>query len=195
MSLVEYEELRLWMGLQPGQDEALLGDLLSGLTTLFENQCGRPACPFGKAQPGRVEIVDPIPGSRKLWVDYPIQALTAIAVGRDVAVPDLTLNPALAAQVVWRVGQRIITRTDGGVWRYTRLYPSWVKVTYDAQADLPKDAKLAIQSVAAKLYREKDTGVLKSWTLGDESQTLETAAAQDTTWAGALENHSRGIVL
>lgn len=192
MPLVDYEELRLFMALPAGQDEAVLGDMLSAATALFEGDCGRAECPFGKAQPGRVEVLEGIRGSRKLWLDYPIQVLTSVVTGLDVAAPTETLNPAAASSLVWRVGSRLITRTDGYVWR--GWAPSWIKVTYDAQAYLPKDAKAAIMQLVAKIYREKGTGVVKSWTLGDESQTLETAVAESKEWASAVQNHSRGII-
>lgn len=206
MPLVEYEEQRLYMALSAGQDEALLGDLLSATTRVFEKSVGRELCPYGKAQLGRAEVIDPIAGSRKLWLDYPIQQVTAIALGRDVNAPDETLSPTDAARVVWRVGQRIITRTDGGVWRsgyygdrtggaqWRGASPRWVKVTYDTQADLPRDVKLAVMQVTATIWRTKGTGVIKSWSLGDESQTIEIAAAQDLSWVAAIRENSRGVV-
>jgi hypothetical protein len=215
MPLVDYEEQRSLLKLDPGTDEAFIGDLLDEATALFEGQCGRTKCPFSKAIPARVEILDARPGSNQLWLDYPIAVVSSIALGRNVEAPDETLAPANADQVVWRAGERILTRTDGGLWEANSPLlsfarggawpdpqcrargPSWVKVVYDTQADLPKDAKLAVMRAAAAVYNQRGLEGLTNKSAGDESQSVTATFAMfadsDPAWKLAVENNKHHV--
>lgn len=194
------DDLALLLGLTDAQAELaddLLTALVDGAEGLFEADTGRAAIPFRAAQSGRVEIRDGS-RSRKLWLDYPVATVTAIAIGVDVGDPAETLAPADARKVVWRVGARLLTRTDGGSWG-GGCWPAYVKVTYDAQADLPEDAKAAVLRLAAAMWGQRATltAGIASETLDNYSVTYTTQSAfadvarQDPAWAIAVARHRR----
>jgi hypothetical protein len=56
--------------------------------------------------------------------------------------------------VVYGVGSRIITRTDGGKFG-TVGQPRYIQVVYDHQGNLPEDAKIAIKRACALIYRQR----------------------------------------
>lgn len=197
--LATAEDLALLLGLTDAQAELaedLLTSLLDGAESLFEADTGRSAIPFLAAQSGRVEIRDGS-RSRKLWLDYPVSAVTAAVIGVDVASPDVTLTVADARSIVWRVGKRELVRTDGGCWQSG--CPSFVKVTYNAQADLPEDAKAAVLRLAAAMWGQRSTltAGVASETLDNYSVTYVTQSAfaevarQDPAWAIAVSRHRR----
>lgn len=186
--LATVDDLTLLLGLAEGTDEDLLQLLLDGAEALFESDAARAAAPFQSAQTGRVEILEGR-RSRQLWLDYPVQTVTAIALGVDVNSPTETLTPGDATKVVWRAGSRRLTRTDGGHWQTGD--PSYVKVTYDAQADLPEDAKLAILKLAAAMYQRGGTEGVRSETLDTYSVTFAHVAQEDPAWQLAVNYHRR----
>jgi hypothetical protein len=203
--LASVDDLALLLGLTEAQAELgedLLTQLLDGAEALFEAETGRGDVPFAAAATGRVEILE-ARRSRRLWLDYPIATVTAIALGADVSTPSETLAPADATKVVWRAGERAIVRVDGGVWSTTcrpfEAAPSFVKVTYNTQADLPDDAKAAVLRLAAAMYGQRP-----SLTQGIASETLDNysvsfvnqsmfadAARTDPAWAIAVARHRR----
>lgn len=216
--LASVDELATLLGLtETEQDTAedLLTLLLDSAEAVFESQVDRLERPFQAAQSGRVEIHEGI-GSTKLGLDYPIGTVTAIALGLDVAAPTETLSPADATKVVWRAGQRTLTRTDGGVWTsqgsallsWARggplvpdefdTLPGYVKVTYDAADDLPADAKLAVLGLAALMYRQSGAEGVQSETLDNYSVTFAKASQVAETvpgWLPAVQRHRRLVAV
>jgi hypothetical protein len=173
--LASVDDLALLLGLTEAQAELgedLLTQLLDAAEALFEAETGRGDVPFAAAATGRVEILE-ARRSRRLWLDYPIATVTAIALGADVSTPSETLAPADATKVVWRAGERGIVRVDGGLWSTTcrpfEAAPSFVKVTYNTQDDLPDDAKAAVLRLAAAMYGQR-TGASPK---GLASETLD----------------------
>jgi len=192
--LVLYEEACEFLDLEPGTDSVLLTGLIAEATSLFEKACGRDTAPFGAPITGRVEIKEADPGSRTLWLDYPIASITSIVSGQNVAAPDETITPADTTQVVWYAGNRSIIRTDGGMWR--RWSPRWVKVVYNTLDDRPGDAKIAIKRRVAALYGQRGKEGFTSVTRGARSWTIGTSAQaeEDVIWRDAVQNHSRSWV-
>lgn len=216
--LATAEALALLLGLTEtaaAAQEDLLELLLEGAEGLFEAETDRSDTPFRTAQTARVEIQEAVTGP-KLWLDYPIAAVTAIALGVDVANPSETLDATVATQVVWRVGQRILTRTDGGLWSASgggavlswarggplvpddvEPRPSFVQVTYNAQAELPADATFAVLRLATQLYRQQGTEGIASEQLDKyavtytSAATFADAARKDPAWAVAVAKHRR----
>lgn len=192
--LASVGDLALLLGLAEGTDEDLLTVLLDGAVALFESQTGRTLTPFASGVTGRVEILDARPATR-IWLDYPIQDVTAIALGVDVANPDETLNPDDPKKVSWRVGQRVLMRTDGRLWTTAwgsfDRWPSFIQVTYDTQDDLPADAKLAVLQLASAMYRRGGAEGIRSETLDNYSVTFAQAAAEDPAWQLAVNHHRR----
>lgn len=193
MPLVLYEEEREFLGLPSGTDVVLISSLLDEATLLFEKSCGRDKAPFASPITGRIEIHEPYAWSTRLWLDYPILTITSIVLGRDVANPDETLNPADPTKVVWRVGEQELVRTDGGVWK--RYWPSWTKVVYNTQDDRPGDVKLAIKRMVAAAYQLRGKEGFSSITRGERSWTMAEMATEspDPFWQAAVNNHSSWI--
>lgn len=198
--LATVDDLALLLGLTETQAdlaEDLLTQLLDSAEALFESETGRLGLPFQAAQTGRIEILR-APRSANLWLEYPIAQVSKVAMGLDVEAPTETLDPTDAAQLVWRAGQRLLERTDGRGWSgwcATRF----VKVTYDAQADLPEDAKAAVLRLAAAMWGTKGNlnAGLASETLDNYSATyvnqsmFADAARQDPAWVIAVARHRR----
>lgn len=183
------------------QNDDLLQALLDDAEALFLSHTGRVACPFSAAISGRVEIHE-APADRLLFVDYPVDAITDIVIGPDIANPTDTLDVTDATQVVWREGSRQIVRMDD-FWRLPAPWcaaPSFVQVTYDTQEDLPPDAAAAVLSLAATGWNTSRTasGTIQSEQLDNYQVTYALArdamtivAQQSPAWAIAVARHRR----
>lgn len=183
--LVTPSEFRSFLGDAPDSDEALLAQLLEDVEALFEAQTLRPTGSYAPAVLGRTEVLDGT-GSARLYLAYPIAVLTSIVLGYDPAAPEETLDVANKLVVVYGVGSRIITRTDGGRFGTVRQ-PRFVEVVYDHQGDLPANAQLAIKSVAATAYRRRGSEEAQQESVGAYSRTmLEHVAEDDPFWPMAV---------
>ena len=190
--LVSLAELKDYLGEVPAfEDDNVLEGLIDGVESLFASETGRTLGSYQGAGLARTEVHDGT-GSRDLFLDYPITALTSVKLGHDVAVPDETLTIADRNVIVYGAGQRRITRTDGGTFGRDR-HPRYVHVVYDFGADLPDNALLAIKSVAALAYRRRGSEAEKSETLGSfYSHTLvDEIATTDPFWRSAVIANAR----
>lgn len=167
-------------------DDVILQALLDHVEALFESATLRTPGSYTAAATAQTAVLDGT-GSSRLYLPYPIAALTSIKLGYDSASPDETLAVANKAVVVYGVGSRVITRTDGGQFG-TVGQPRYVQVVYDHQGSLPEDARLAIKSVAANAYRRRGSEDVKSETEGSfYSHTMvEDVAASDPFWKMAV---------
>lgn len=125
-------------------DPALLESALSASADLFSRACGRHERPFACGQLGRTETHDGT-GSREFYLDYPIAALTSVAVNGT----PLTIG---STGVRFVAGRRRLVRVDGGVFGCVGE-PFAIEAVYDAATDLPDAAKRAILNGAAILFR------------------------------------------
>jgi hypothetical protein len=139
---------------------------------------------YTAAATARTEVLDGT-GSSRLYLAYPIAALTSIKLGYDSTAPTETLDATNKSVVVYGVGSRLITRTDGGVFGTVRQ-ARYVEVVYDHAGNLPEDAKLPIMEVAASAYRNRGSEGMKSETVGSfYSYTRDdavAAAANNVNW-------------
>jgi hypothetical protein len=194
--LVSVADLKLYLGDAPASaDDVLLGQLIDDVEALFASETGRDITSFRDAGTGRVEVLDGT-GSRDLYLDYPIAALTSITLGYDASVPDETLLVTDKNVIVYAVGGRKITRTDGGLWGRAGQ-PRYVTVTYNYGADLPDSASLAIKSVTAMAYRRRGSESEKSETVGSfYSHTMvNDAAVDDPYWTAAVVANRRTLLV
>jgi hypothetical protein len=186
--LVTLPELKTYLGDAPttGEDDELLDQLITNVEALFESATLRATGCYTAAAVGRTEVLDGT-GSSRLYLTYPIAVLTSIKLGYNSAAPDETLAVANKSVVVYGVGSRIITRTDGGRFGTVRQ-PRYVQVVYDHQGNLPEDARLAIKSVCATAYRRRGSEDVKSETAGSfySHTMLDDIAASDPFWKMAV---------
>jgi hypothetical protein len=184
--LVTLAELTAYLGDAPAADETVLERLLEDVEALFEAATLRPAGSYAAAATARTEVLDGT-GSARLYLAYPIVAVTSIKLGYDPATPDETLDPTNKLVVVFGVGSRVITRTDGGKFGTVRQ-ARFVQVVYDHAGDLPENAKLAIKSVAATAYRRRGSEEAQSETIGGfyDRTMLENVAVNDPFWPTAV---------
>jgi hypothetical protein len=184
-TLAEFEE---FLGGVVAAEATLRQSLLDGTEADFERECGRASVPFVAAQSARAEVRDGV-GSDAVWLDYSITTLTSVTLGYNHASPDETL---VVGDLIYAAGSRRIVRLDG--WFGAFGAPRYIKVTYDAAADLPLDAKLAVLSEAARRYRSRGSEEVKSETMGPYSVTYansSTGTNGDTDWSRAVANHTR----
>jgi hypothetical protein len=122
------------------------------------------------------------PGRKRLYLTYPIDVLTSIKLGYATSE---TLDVTSKSAVVYGVGSRVITRTDGGKFGCVGQ-PRYVAVVYDHLGNLPADAQLAIKSVVSSVYRNRGSEGMKSETVGSfysyTRDDLATATATDPFW-------------
>lgn len=169
--LVSLPELSSFLGGVDSSEDALLEALLDHVEGLFQERVGRRLRPYQAKQDGRVEVRDGT-GSCMLTLDYPIAALTApIKIGRDTSNPTETLDPTDVDVLVFTAGRRAIHRTDGGVWGCANE-PRTVHVTYDAAADVPSHAKLAVKRVCALIYRQRGSEDASEETIGGYTRRM-----------------------
>lgn len=195
--IVTVAELKEYLGDAPAtSDDTLLGHILDDVEALFESATLRPPGYYTAADTGVTEVLDGT-GTSRLYLSYPIAAVTSIKLGYDSASPTETLNPASKSVVVYGFGQRVITRTDCGRFGFVRQ-PRYVEVVYDHQGNLPQDAKLPIMEVAASLYRNRGSEGMRSETVGafysytrDDAQTI---ADSNPNWQRAVENNTPAVL-
>jgi len=188
-TLVTSGDLFDFLGLTTEQ-QSLADDLAGLVEALLLQQCGRgPERPFQAAQPGRVEIHDGT-GNPLLWLDYRVDTLTSVLLGQNPSTPDETLNVSDPAVLVWGVGSPRIARVDGR--RFGCLdRPRYIQVTYDAQADAPAEASLAVLRVTAAVRRQRGSEDAKSERMGAYSADLAAVAQDDPVWQMAVAGLGR----
>jgi hypothetical protein len=185
--LVSLAELKSYLGdAPPSDDDAVLAELLDNVEANFASETGRTIDSFQAASSARTEVLDGT-GSRELYLDYPVTALTSVKLGYDASSPDETLAVSDKNVLVYAAGSRRLVRTDGGRFGHSD-WPRYVTIVYDFGADLPDSAKLAIKSVAASAYRRRGSEAEKSETLGAfYSHTLiDSLATTDPFWTSAV---------
>jgi len=180
--LVTLGDVKAFIADVPDTDDTMLQSLLDQIEDTLEQDCGRAARPFAAPQLGRQEVHDGT-GTAILWLDYPITALTSLIIGPSTAAPDETLAVADPAVLSWTMGSARVCRVDGGV--FPRL-PLRVHVTYDAGADLPALAALAVTRAAALIYRQRGAEDVKSERLGAWSADYGAVAQADPVWQRAV---------
>ena len=183
--LVTLAEFKQFLGAEaPADQDDLLSFLLDSFEELFEATCGRHDRPFQAAQTDRVEIHD---GTRSplLFLDYPIETVSAIVIGADPLAPDETLDPDDVAVVTWRAGRHRLARVDGGTWGCQGA-PNVVRVTYTTQDDLPARASLAIKRVAAGTWRQQGAEELTAERTSTFSREFRKVADEDSIWQLAV---------
>jgi hypothetical protein len=190
--LVSLLDFKAFLAVEDTADDDLLDGLLDAVEEAFEQEAGRRRRPFRAAQSARVEVRDGT-GCALLFLDYSITTVSAIALGPDPDAPDETLDPADFAVVAWRAGERWIRRLDGGVWRCLDE-PNVVRITYDAEADLPQMPGLAIKRVAAALYRQRGAEDVTGERTSTYSRELARVSETDPIWPLALRPYRAELV-
>jgi hypothetical protein len=189
--LVTADDLQAHLGLGAEADQELLQGLADAVEAMFLQACGRAARPFlAAAENGRVELHDGT-GSGSLWLDYPAAsaaAVTSLTIGADHDDPDETLT---ADDLVVVTGSREVRRLDGcwGAGFGALDAPARVRVTYDAAAEAPVDAKLAITRVAAAIYLQRGSEGARSERTGAVQTDWAAIAAGDPVWQAAVAAH------
>lgn len=188
LTLVTVAGLQDYLGLASGTDDEILTTLALGAEALFAAGCGRSACPFQDAESGRIEVQDAT-GTHELWLDYGIAALTSIVV-RRCGHADETLDGTDTNVLRFVTGRARVTRVDGG--RFGRAGEAdAIVATYDASADLPDDAVLAVTRAVARVYRQLGAEDVKSERVGSYSADLATTIDGDEVWVAAIAAHRR----
>lgn len=186
--LVSVSELKSFLGDAPvSDDDAVLTALLDDVEASFTSASLRTPGFYTPATTARTEVLDGT-GSTRLYLTYPISVLTSVKLGYNAAAPTETLSVSNTSVLVYGVGSRVITRTDGGKFGTVRQ-PRYVQVVYDHAGNMPDDARMAIKSVAAMAYRRRGSEEAKSETIGAfYSRTMiEDIAASDPWWAKAVQ--------
>lgn len=152
----------------------------------LERACSRSDRPFTGEQAARTEVHDAT-GTCLLFLDYSIGALTSVKLGADVAAPDETLVVNDQTLLAWGVGGRRLVRVDDGTFGVAGV-PRYVHVTYDAAADLPDLAALAVKRATAALWGQLGGEGLTAERLGAYSADYAPAAIEaDPVWQLALQ--------
>lgn len=192
--LVTLAELKTYLGDAPASsDDTLLQALLDNVEALFESATLRPAGYYTAAATARTEYKDGT-GSKSLYLDYPVSVLTSVTLGYDSSeVLDLTDRSVIA----YAVGSRKLTRTDGG-WFGNVGQARYIAVVYNHQGNLPVDAKLAIESVVASVYRQRGSEGMKSETVGAfysyTRDDIASATASDPFWTAAVQANTPAVI-
>lgn len=189
--LVTLAEFDTWLGGAVTAENTLRQAILDQVEATFLRECGRELVPFADTQAARAETRDGT-GTAFLFLDYPVTTLTSVTLGYDPLTPDETVD---ITQVVRGAGRRRLVRIDGGAFGGFGA-PRYVKVVYDAGADLPTDVKAAILRMAATMYRRRGSEEVKSETMGPYSVTfanVDQVAAADPVWAAAVAGHTRSV--
>lgn len=199
--LATVDDLALLLGLTEAQadlNEDLLTLLLDGSEALFLAEAHRTRTPFQPARLAQVELHEGT-FSTRLWLNYPVAAVSAITLGSDPENDPLeTIDISTPVVVLIQPGLRLLVRRDGGRWQ-RGPDPSFVRVVYDTQRDLPADATAAVLRLAAAMWGQRTTltGGITSETLDNYSVTYGSQAAfvdaarLDPAWAVAVSAHRR----
>lgn len=183
--LVGASEVARHLGLE--DVDQVLRDLIDRVEAFFVADCGREEEPFQEAQAARVERQNGT-GMARLWLDYPVSVLTTVKLGYNSTVPDETLSVSDRTKLVWDAGQRWIERVDGGVFGH-QGQPSYIEVKYDAAADVPIDAGLAIVRGVAAIYEQRGAEDVTNETIGGYRADLASVLAGDAVWQRAVARH------
>jgi hypothetical protein len=181
--------------------EAFLGDidtadasLVASLTALIDDventflrECGRPDRPFGAADAARVETRDGT-GCDTLYLQRDVVSLTSVLLGFDYTDPDETLDPTALDELNWRTGSARVQRLDGAFFGWAGQ-PNYIRVTYSAAADLPRDAAIAIQRVVAAVWRKRGSEDVSSERIGPYDNAYLAAADAEPLWQMAVRHH------
>jgi hypothetical protein len=186
-ALVTIQEVKDYLAVTGTAEDGVLQPILDDVEARFLHETARTRAPFAAAQTGRMEVLKGT-GCERLHLDYPIADVTTIVLGFDSATPDETLDPDDKAVVIWAVGSTIIERIDGG-WFGRFGAPSYCHVTYNTQADKPRDAARAVIQAAATVYRQRGSEDAKSETIGGQTVTMADPYGAD--WQEAVANHTR----
>lgn len=191
--LVALADFETFLGDNTASEQSVRTGLIAQVKATFERECGRGRIPFQDAQAARVERLSGT-GNDTLVLDYPIGSLTSVKLGFDSATPDETLSVADRRVLVFSAGSRVLRRVDGGTFGPFGA-PEYAEVTYNAAADLPADAKLAVLRRAAAVYRQRGSEEASSESVGDVSVAFglhQSAPGQgDTVWHDAVAAHAR----
>lgn len=191
--IVTLAELKEYLGDAPDTDDTLLTALLDNVEALYERATLREVGYFTAAAAGVTEVLDGT-GTPRLYLAYPIGAITSIALGYSGT--DETLDVLDPAVVSYAVGSRVVARTDGGGFGKARQ-PRYVHVVYDHLGNVPVDAKLPIMEVVASMYRHRGSEGMKSETIGDYSYTrddLQTVSASNMIWQLSVEANRAAVI-
>ena len=189
--LVEQAEVIEHLGIAEEKYSNALEQLRLSTIGLFERLCDRAHAPFSDAIATRVEMHDGT-GGAELWLDYPVQSLTSITIGRNPAAPDESLTVGDVNVLSSAVGERRIVRVDGG--EFGALdEPRIVQVTYATTDDLPADAQMAVLRVIAQTFRQRGSEDASSENVSGYARTMANLAAQDEIWLAAVRGHKRGV--
>jgi hypothetical protein len=119
-------------------------------------------------------------GTKLAYTNKPIAVLNGIKLGRK---KESTLTHNDADIVVYAIGSRKIVRTDGCVW------PEGVRnvwLSYDAAADIPELAILAVKDVVALTFRRMGSEDSRSEKIGDHWQQMVLAIDESLWWSQAI---------
>ena len=184
-ALLAVEDFAEFLGGVDDDEIPVCDRIIDQVESLFLAQANRRHRAFVGAQTARAEVHDSADSS-VLHLDYPIAALTSVVLGYVPGTPDETLVVNDAAKLAWGVGSTRLQRTDGGTFGGAGK-PRYVHVTYNTHADLPSDVALAVQSVAASIYRRRGSEDVTSDRLGGFSADYLSIAAADPLWQLALK--------
>lgn len=209
--LVTLDAFKLELGVTVDTEDTRLGNRLDMVEAALEAACGRRELPFQAAQTARVEVHDGT-GTVRLFLDYPIAAITTVLLGRDTSNPAETLDATDVDVLVFAVGGREITRT--GVATFSRLTgrrrlfgqgggatwggyrdPRYVHVTYNTQADVPEVGGAAVMQVALALERQRGVEGSRQIRVLDSSTQLKQAIADTPEWELAVLELARYAVV
>jgi hypothetical protein len=168
---------------------AQVEDLADRVEALLNAECGRSDRPFQAAELAREEIHDGT-GGRTLYLDYPVTTLTAVALGTDPDEPEVELEVADPTKVQFRAGHRRIRRLDGAFG--CQGDPGFVHVTYDAAADIPAFAGLAVMRRVASLWRNRGSEDATSERYGGAAVELVNGAP-DEVWKRVVAPFASGV--
>lgn len=184
-ALLAVEDFAEFLGGVDDDELPVCERIIDQVEALFCAQANRRERAFVGAQTARVEVHDSA-DSAILHLDYPIATLTSVVLGYVPGTPDETLVVNDAAKLAWGAGSTRLQRTDGGTFGGVGK-PRYVHVTYNTQADLPADVALAVQSVAASIYRRRGSEDASSERLGGFQADFAQIAAADPLWKLALQ--------
>ena len=185
--LVPVSEAMDYLGVEDAQEIPIVEQLVDQVEALFLTQCGRRERPFQAAESARLEVHDGT-GTPLLYLQYPIVSLTSILIGPNVASPVEALTIGSVDVLRYATGRTRLHRVDGGTFG-TAGDPRVVHVTYDAQADLPLDAQIAILRVMAAVYRRRGSEEAGAERMGGFSADFADTAESDPVWKAALAAH------
>lgn len=181
--LISLTELKRFIPNTPSGDDTLLQEILDSVEETFLRDCSRRERPFSASQNAITEVHDGT-GSSVLTLKYPISSIAGtVKLGRDTTDLDEELTASDVDEIVYAAGKRSVERTDGGIFGDAGS-PRYVRVTYDALADLPDSPKLAMKRMCERIYRQRGAADVTRESLDGYTREL---AADDKDWKKAVE--------